>query len=67
MTLEFNVHVVLFIEGFCLRFANDSDVMMDELMPSKSSNPVLNAMVVPEGTYEVCSRYCFVLLVYTLK
>ena len=42
--------------GFCLRFADDFEVSWDDWKPEKSQDIVMNAMVVPEGTYEICSR-----------
>ena len=42
--------------GFCLRFADDFDVSWDDWKPDAGVDVALNAMVVPEGTYEVCSR-----------
>lgn len=44
------------ISGFCLRFADDFEVSWDDWKPDESLDYVLNAMVVPEGTYEVCSQ-----------
>ncbi|XP_036364401.1 transmembrane protein KIAA1109 homolog isoform X4 [Octopus sinensis] len=43
--------------GFCLRFADDFETSWDEWKPvNKEDSPIMNACVVPEGTYEVCSR-----------
>lgn len=42
--------------GFCLRFADDFEVSWDDWKPEKNQDVVMNAMVVPEGTYEICSR-----------
>lgn len=42
--------------GFCLRFADDFQVTWDDWKPDKSLEVVMNAFVVPHGTYEVCSR-----------
>lgn len=47
---------VSFHAGFCLRFASDFEVTWDDWKPDKSLETIMNAMVVPEGTYEVCSR-----------
>ena len=44
------------LTGFSLRFADDFEVSWDDWKPDKSLDLVMNAMVVPEGTYEVCSR-----------
>ena len=42
--------------GFCLRFADDFEVSWDDWKPDNDLDIVMNAMVVPSGTYEVCSR-----------
>ena len=42
--------------GFCLRFADDFQVTWDDWKPDKSLEVIMNAFVVPHGTYEVCSR-----------
>lgn len=42
--------------GFCLRFADDFEVSWDDWKPSKEPSVVINDLVVPNGTYEVCSR-----------
>jgi hypothetical protein len=44
--------------GFCLRFADDFEVSWDDWKPHKNSSDaiIMNALVVPDGTYEVCSR-----------
>ncbi len=42
--------------GFCVRLADDFEVSWDDWKPGKNLDMVMNAMVVPEGTYEVCSR-----------
>ena len=58
------IHWVGFIQssfelptGFCLRFADDFEVSWDDWKPSGhlEDDVVMNAMVVPKGTYEVCS------------
>ena len=43
--------------GFCLRIAEDFETSLDDWKPNREDSPqVMNACVVPEGTYEVCSR-----------
>jgi len=42
--------------GFCLRFADDFQVSWDDWKPDAKLDIVMNALVVPHGTYEVCSR-----------
>ena len=44
--------------GFCLRFADDFEVSWDDWGPAGNlgKDTVMNAMVVPDGTYEVCSQ-----------
>lgn len=49
--------------GFCLRIAEDFETSLDDWKPSFGDTKlsfddtyVMNACVVPEGTYEVCSR-----------
>ena len=47
----------MFTAGFCLRFADDFEVSWDDWKPEREHHEVImNAMVVPSGTYEVCSR-----------
>lgn len=41
--------------GFCLRIADDFETSLDDWKPNREDT-VMNACVVPEGTYEVCSR-----------
>ncbi|KAK3599977.1 hypothetical protein CHS0354_012630 [Potamilus streckersoni] len=41
---------------FCLRIADDFETSLDDWNPNPNDFPVMNACVVPEGTYEVCSR-----------
>ena len=49
--------------GFCLRFADDFEVSWDDWKPQTKklaeqgaeSDVVMNAMVVPNGTYEICT------------
>ncbi|KAL3880212.1 hypothetical protein ACJMK2_032469 [Sinanodonta woodiana] len=41
---------------FCLRIADDFETSLDDWKPNSKDFPVMNACVVPEGTYEVCSR-----------
>jgi hypothetical protein len=48
--------LIHFLVGFCLRFANDFETSWDDWKPDSTEDPVMNACVVPEGTYEVCSR-----------
>ncbi|XP_021348394.1 uncharacterized protein KIAA1109-like [Mizuhopecten yessoensis] len=43
-------------QDFCLRFAADFETSWDDWKPSNPNDSVMNACVVPEGTYEVCSR-----------
>ncbi|XP_062586140.1 bridge-like lipid transfer protein family member 1 isoform X2 [Saccostrea cucullata] len=43
-------------QEFCLRFADDFETSWDDWKPDPCESPVMNACVVPEGTYEVCSR-----------
>ncbi|XP_065930911.1 bridge-like lipid transfer protein family member 1 isoform X5 [Magallana gigas] len=43
-------------QDFCLRFADDFETSWDDWKPDPKESPVMNACVVPEGTYEVCSR-----------
>jgi hypothetical protein len=38
------------------RPANDFETSWDDWKPDSTEDPVMNACVVPEGTYEVCSR-----------
>ena len=47
---------VIIFSGFCLRFADDFQVSWDDWKPDKKLDVVMNAFVVPHGTYEVCSR-----------
>ena len=41
---------------FCLRIAEDFETSLDDWKPNPGDVPVMNACVVPAGTYEVCSR-----------
>ncbi|KAK2178572.1 hypothetical protein NP493_538g00012 [Ridgeia piscesae] len=43
-------------EGFTFRFADDFEVSKKDWRPGKNQAEVMNAMVVPNGTYEICSR-----------
>ncbi|CAH1776489.1 unnamed protein product [Owenia fusiformis] len=43
-------------KGFCLRFTEEFEMSWDDWKPSSNISPVMNACVVPQGTYEVCSR-----------
>lgn len=56
MFFYFNGNYDLDFLGFCLRFADDFQVSWDDWKPDKSQDIVMNALVVPHGTYEVCSR-----------
>ena len=58
LRMEFNIIATILwsFPGFCLRFANDFEVTWDDWKPDRNLDLVMNAMVVPEGTYEVCSR-----------
>ena len=42
--------------GFTFRFADDFEVAKKDWRPSGNQAEVMNAMVVPNGTYEICSR-----------
>jgi len=42
--------------GFTFRFADDFEVSKKDWRPGKNQAEVMNAMVVPNGTYEICSR-----------
>lgn len=44
------------IVGFCLRFAEESEVNLDDWKPELDDQPVMNACVVENGTYKVCSK-----------
>lgn len=46
----------IYSSDFCLRFADDFETSWDDWKPDPKESPVMNACVVPEGTYEVCSR-----------
>ncbi|XP_056013431.1 bridge-like lipid transfer protein family member 1 isoform X4 [Ostrea edulis] len=43
-------------QDFCVRFADDFETSWDDWKPDPEEDPVMNGLVVPEGTYEVCSR-----------
>ena len=47
---------VFFLIDFCLRIAEDFETSLDDWKPNPGDLPVMNACVVPAGTYEVCSR-----------
>ena len=49
-------NIARLMPGFCLRFADDFDVGWDDWKPNESAGLVMNVLVVPDGTYEVCSR-----------
>ena len=48
--------LVVFLIDFCLRIAEDFETSLDDWKPNPGDLPVMNACVVPAGTYEVCSR-----------
>ncbi|XP_030213365.1 bridge-like lipid transfer protein family member 1 isoform X7 [Gadus morhua] len=43
-------------KNFCIRFAEGFETSWDDWKPEIRSDLVINACVVPDGTYEVCSR-----------
>ncbi|KAG9339853.1 hypothetical protein JZ751_022356 [Albula glossodonta] len=43
-------------KNFCLRFAEGFEMTWDDWKPEVRGDLVMNACVVPDGTYEVCSR-----------
>ncbi|KAM8915679.1 bridge-like lipid transfer protein family member 1 isoform 6-T6 [Spinachia spinachia] len=43
-------------KNFCLRFAEGFETSWDDWKPEIRGDTVMNACVVPDGTYEVCSR-----------
>ncbi|XP_048858560.1 transmembrane protein KIAA1109 homolog isoform X2 [Brienomyrus brachyistius] len=43
-------------KNFCLRFAEGFEITLDDWKPQDRGDVVINACVVPDGTYEVCSR-----------
>ncbi|XP_056282678.1 bridge-like lipid transfer protein family member 1 isoform X9 [Pseudoliparis swirei] len=43
-------------KNFCLRFAEGFETSWDDWKPEIRGDMVMNACVVPDGTYEVCSR-----------
>ena len=45
-----------FVSDFCLRFSDDFEVSWDDWRPDSRLDVIMNAMVVPSGTVEVCSR-----------
>ena len=47
---------LFFFIDFCLRIAEDFETSLDDWKPNPGDLPVMNACVVPAGTYEVCSR-----------
>lgn len=49
-------YLVMTFVGFCLRFADDFEVSWDDWKPDPKMDIVMNALVVPHGTYEVCSQ-----------
>lgn len=54
--LQVNTSHFIYYSDFCLRFADDFETSWDDWKPDPKESPVMNACVVPEGTYEVCSR-----------
>ncbi|XP_077332985.1 bridge-like lipid transfer protein family member 1 isoform X16 [Lithobates pipiens] len=43
-------------KNFCIRFAEGFETSWDDWKPEIRTDLVMNACVVPDGTYEVCSR-----------
>ncbi|XP_036089345.1 transmembrane protein KIAA1109 homolog isoform X3 [Rousettus aegyptiacus] len=43
-------------KSFCIRFADGFETSWDDWKPEIRGDLVMNACVVPDGTYEVCSR-----------
>ncbi|XP_032872772.1 transmembrane protein KIAA1109 homolog isoform X2 [Amblyraja radiata] len=43
-------------KNFCIRFADGFETSWDDWKPELQGDLVMNACVVPDGTYEVCSR-----------
>ncbi|XP_062852110.1 bridge-like lipid transfer protein family member 1 isoform X3 [Trichomycterus rosablanca] len=43
-------------KNFCIRFAEGFETSWDDWKPDLRGDLVMNACVVPDGTYEVCSR-----------
>ncbi|XP_075472009.1 bridge-like lipid transfer protein family member 1 isoform X4 [Ascaphus truei] len=43
-------------KNFCLRFADGFETTWDDWKPEVRTDLVMNSCVVPDGTYEVCSR-----------
>ncbi|XP_041436679.1 KIAA1109 L homeolog isoform X7 [Xenopus laevis] len=43
-------------KNFCIRFADGFETTWDDWKPEIRADLVMNACVVPDGTYEVCSR-----------
>ncbi|XP_051784339.1 bridge-like lipid transfer protein family member 1 isoform X3 [Erpetoichthys calabaricus] len=43
-------------KNFCIRFAEGFETTWDDWKPEVRGDIVMNACVVPDGTYEVCSR-----------
>ncbi|XP_059422385.1 bridge-like lipid transfer protein family member 1 isoform X4 [Carassius carassius] len=43
-------------KNFCIRFAEGFETTWDDWKPEVRGDLVMNACVVPDGTYEVCSR-----------
>ena len=53
--MKFLIHQYL-SKDFCLRFADDFHLTYDDWKPEKMNEFVMNALVVPNGTFELCSR-----------
>ncbi|XP_058888337.1 bridge-like lipid transfer protein family member 1 isoform X4 [Acipenser ruthenus] len=43
-------------KNFCIRFAEGFETTWDDWKPEARGDMIINACVVPDGTYEVCSR-----------
>lgn len=50
------ISTLIIITGFCLRFAEEFEVNLDDWKPDMVDLPVMNACVVEKGTYKVCSK-----------
>lgn len=47
---------VFFVQGLCIRFADDFETSLDDWKPDPADSNIMNLCVVSEGTYEICSR-----------
>lgn len=47
---------MLSLLGFCLRFAEEFEVNLDDWKPDNNGQPVMNACIVEKGTYKVCTK-----------